>query len=167
MVWCRPAHAGGDTAAGQGQLPLAYSYLRFSTLEQRKGASIARQTQLRDEWCRRTGVRLDTSLTLRDGGVSGYHGTHRENPDRHGLAAFLEAVRTGRVPRGSYLVAEFLDRLSREHIQPALTLLLSLLLAGIRIVQLLPVEQTYDDRSDAMHIMLAVLESAAGIPNRR
>src|SRR5262245_32464664 len=102
---------------------LAFSYQRFSSPEQGKGDSIRRQDELRDGWLKRNHARLDTSVTLRDKGVSGFTGKHRENPDRNALAAFLKLVKDGRVPRGSYLIVESLDRLSREHIRPALTLL--------------------------------------------
>jgi hypothetical protein len=66
------------------------------------------------------------------------------------------------VPRGSYLVIESLDRLSREHIQPALLLALNLLQDGIRIVQLSPVEVVFDDRSEAMQVMMMVMELSRG-----
>ena len=39
----------------------------------------------------------------------------------------IHAVKQGRVPRGAYLIIENLDRLTREHIQPALLLVLGLL----------------------------------------
>ena len=48
------------------------------------------------------------------------------------LATFLELVHAGRIARGSYLIVESLDRLTREHIRPALTLLLNLIDNGIR-----------------------------------
>lgn len=141
---------------------VAYSYQRFSTPEQAKGDSLRRQTDLRDAWLKKTGVKLDTKLTLRDAGKSGFRGRHRENPDRNALAAFLQLVERGDVPRGSYLVVESLDRLTREHVQPALLLFLNLLQAGIRIVQLIPVEQVFDDKSEAMQIMMAVMELVRG-----
>src|SRR5262245_41808498 len=124
--------------------PIAYSYLRFSSAKQADGDSVRRQTALRDAWVAKAGAVLDTTLTLKDEGVSAFTGGHRQNPDRHALAAFLELVRRGRVPRGSYLIVESLDRLSREHIRPALTLLLNLIDSGVRVVQLLPVEAVYD-----------------------
>src|SRR5262245_7639979 len=142
--------------------PTAYSYLRFSSPEQAKGDSLRRQEELRDAWLAKTGAVLDISLTLRDEGVSAFTGRHRENPDRHALAAFLELVRRGRIQRGSYLVVESLDRLSREHIRPALTLLLNLIDAGIRIVQLLPVEAVYDDKVEPMALMMAIMELSRG-----
>jgi DNA invertase Pin-like site-specific DNA recombinase len=99
---------------------------------------------------------------MTDKGVSAYTGKHRENPDRHCLAAFLRLVEQGKVPRGSYLIVEALDRLTREDIQPALLRVLSLLQAGIRIVQLLPVEVIYTDRSPAMEVMMMIMELSRG-----
>ena len=141
---------------------VAYSYLRFSSPKQAKGDSIRRQTDLRDAWLVRNRVQLDTSITLRDEGKSAYTGEHRKNPDRHALAAFLKLVEGGRVPKGSYLIVENLDRLSREHIQPALILFLNLRQAGVRVVQLLPAEQVFDDKSESMAIMMAVMELSRG-----
>jgi DNA invertase Pin-like site-specific DNA recombinase len=140
----------------------AYSYIRFSTPEQAKGDSLRRQTELLDRWLRDTGVPLDASLTLRDEGVSGYTGEHRENPDRHGLACFLEAIRSGRVKRGSYLVVENLDRLSREDVVPAVNLFTGILMAGVRIVQLTPHTQVYDAKADMMDLMRAIMELSRG-----
>lgn len=140
----------------------AYSYLRFSSPEQARGDSIRRQTENRDAWLTRSGAILDTSLSLRDEGVSAFTGAHRQNPDRNALAAFLELVRQGRVKRGSYLIVESLDRLSREHIRPALTLLLNLIDQGIRIVQLLPVEMVYDENVEPMSLMMAIMELSRG-----
>jgi DNA invertase Pin-like site-specific DNA recombinase len=141
---------------------LAYSYLRFSHPDQAKGDSVRRQTELRDAWLARNRLALDKSLTLEDKGVSGYTGEHRNNPDRHALAAFLALVKSGRIARGSYLIVENLDRLSREDILPALTLVLSLIQSGIRVVQLLPVEMVYDENANPMHLMMMVMELSRG-----
>jgi DNA invertase Pin-like site-specific DNA recombinase len=145
-----------------GPAPTAYSYIRFSHPDQAKGDSLRRQEEARDAWLARAGAVLDTSLTLQDKGVSGYTGAHRQNPDRHALAAFLKLVEGGKVPRGSYLIVENLDRLSREDIQPALLLVLNLLQSGVRIVQLKPVEMAFDAKSDAMQVMMMVMELSRG-----
>jgi DNA invertase Pin-like site-specific DNA recombinase len=143
-------------------MDVAYSLLRFSTPEQAKGDSRRRQEGGAREWCKRNDAHLDTSLWMFAPGVSAYRGKHRSNPDRHALAAFLRQVEEGKVPRGSYLIIESLDRLTREDIQPALLLVLGLLQAGVRIVQLTPSERVYDDRSDASDIMLMVVELMRG-----
>src|SRR5262249_52934161 len=99
---------------------------------------------------------------LEDKGVSGFTGEHRDNPDRHALAAFLALVKKGRITRGSFLIVENLDRLSREDIIPALSLLLDLIQHGIRVVQLLPVETVFDAQSNPMHLMMAIMELSRG-----
>jgi DNA invertase Pin-like site-specific DNA recombinase len=142
---------------------IAYSYLRFSQPSQSEGDSQRRQNELRDAWLKRNpDVKLDASETLEDKGVSGFRGEHRDNPDRHALAKFIERVKEGRIPRGSYLIVESLDRLSREDIIPALSLLLDLIQRDIRVVQLLPAETTFDKSSNPMHLMMAIMELSRG-----
>jgi DNA invertase Pin-like site-specific DNA recombinase len=143
-------------------LILAFSYIRFSHPDQAKGDSVRRQDEAAASWCKRNGVTLDTSITLHDLGKSAYTGKHRQNPDRHALAAFLKLVESGKVPRGSCLIIENLDRLTREHLQPALLLVLNLLQGGIRIVQLKPAEMVFDDQSDTMPVMMMIMELARG-----
>lgn len=138
--------------------PVAYSYQRFSSPEQAKGDSLRRQTQLRDAWIQRHGVTLDD--TIRDEGISGFSGKHRN--DTAALGRFLRLVERGDIAKGSYLIVESLDRLSREHVQEALRLLLNLTAKGIRIVQLLPVEIVYDDKSDTTPLLMAVMELSRG-----
>src|SRR5262249_14605389 len=127
-----------------------------------EGDSLRRQTEKAADWCRRHGARLDTATTLHDLGKSAFLGKHRKNPDRNALAAFLKLVEQGRVPRGSYLIVESLDRLTREDVRPALGLLLSLIDAGVRIVQLIPVEEVYDEDVEPMQLMMALMELSRG-----
>jgi DNA invertase Pin-like site-specific DNA recombinase len=136
--------------------------VRFSTVEQRQGDSLRRQTEAVAEWCERNGVTLDAGTTLHDLGKSAFTGKHRQNADRNALAGFLKLVEAGKVPRGSYLILESLDRLTREHIQPALLLVLNLLQAGVRIVQLKPAEMVFDDKSDTLPVMMMLVELSRG-----
>src|SRR5207302_914648 len=92
-------------------------------------------------------------------GISAFKG---QNADLGSLGEFLKLVESGRVPRGSHLVVESLDRLSREDVQPALRLILGMTAAGIRIVQLTPVEMVYDDKSDAMALIIMIVELSRG-----
>jgi DNA invertase Pin-like site-specific DNA recombinase len=141
--------------------PAAYSYLRFSSPQQAAGDTLRRQRKLRDDWLARSGAVLDTSLCMTDAGVSAFRGRHRTD-DKTALGAFLGLVRRGRIPRGSFLIVESLDRLSREGVLEALSLVTGLLRAGIRIVQLLPVEMVYDEAADPMRIMMCLMELARG-----
>lgn len=142
--------------------PIAYSYIRFSSVKQWGGDSVRRQTQAAADWCKRNGVELDTSLKLHDLGKSAFKGKHADkaNADRFALAAFRKAVELGKVAEGSYLIVESLDRLTREHILPAFTLLLNLMQEGVRVVQLHPVETVYDKTVDPMKLMMALMELA-------
>lgn len=140
----------------------AFSYIRFSTPEQSEGDSLRRQTEAATAWCQKNDIYLDTSTTLRDLGKSAYLGEHRKNPDRYALAAFLKLVEQGKVPKGSYLVIENLDRLSREHSRPALSLFMQILDAGIHIVQLSPETVFRHDSTDPFDLMRAILELSRG-----
>lgn len=108
-----------------------YSYLRFSDPRQRDGASIERQTAQAAKWAEDHGLLLDTSLNLRDEGLSAYD---RTNVTKGALGTFLNAVESGLVPKGSVLVVESLDRLSRAEVDIALKQLLDIIQAGITIV---------------------------------
>jgi DNA invertase Pin-like site-specific DNA recombinase len=140
--------------------PVAVSYIRFSSPEQRKGDSLRRQTADTERWCERSGVPLDRDLSCKDAGRSAYHGRHRS--DRAALGQFLDLVKEGKVPRGSFLVIENLDRLSREDERTALRLWLDILDAGINIVQLHPETVFRHEKSDMVDIMRAIIELSRG-----
>jgi DNA invertase Pin-like site-specific DNA recombinase len=139
---------------------VAYSYIRWSNPSQALGDSLRRQMDETEAWCRRNGFALDASLSLRDMGVSAYRGRHRS--DKAALGQFLEAVRSGRVAKGSFLVIENLDRLSREDERTALRLWMDILDAGINIVQLKPETVFRHEKSDMMDIMRAIIELSRG-----
>src|SRR5262245_54831061 len=115
--------------------PVAYSYVRYSHPSQMLGDSLRRQVEKTEEWCQRHKLTLDTTLNLRDLGVSAFRGRHRTD-DKAALAQFLRLVERGRIAKGSYLVIENLDRLSREDERKALRLWMDILDSGINIVQL-------------------------------
>lgn len=97
---------------------LAWCYLRWSKAEQgaRSGeAETERDSetrQLRDvqAWCRRHGLETDPSRIVVDRGRSGYAGVHLARGE---LGRFIQRVERGEIPRGSCLVVEEFDRLSR------------------------------------------------------
>jgi DNA invertase Pin-like site-specific DNA recombinase len=141
---------------------LAYSYLRFSSPAQADGDSVRRQTALRDAWLKRhPEVRLDTTLRMVDTGISGYRGRHRKNK-KHALAQFLDLVERGRIPEGSYLVVENLDRLTREEPEESIPLLMNLLRVGIKIVQLSPAEIVFEKGMDLGRRMMMIFNANQG-----
>lgn len=62
------------------------------------------------------------------------------------LAGFVEAVRQGRIAKGSVLVVESVDRLGRDQVADALTLFLEILRNGVEIATLTP-ERLYTTES--------------------
>lgn len=152
------------TAKKTSQTALAYSYIRFSSQRQERGHSVKRQEDAAEAWAKKNDATLDNS-TYRDLGVSGFTGAHRQNPDRNGLAMFLKAIEDGKIPKGSFLCVENLDRLTREHIRAALGLFLGILDAGVHIVSLSPervfrADATGDDVT--MDMMIAIVELSRG-----
>lgn len=112
--------------------PKAYSYLRFSTPEQAKGDSQRRQMDAAKRYA------LEHSLDLVDAsyedlGVSAFRGANAETGM---LGEFCDAVRSGNVPKGSWLLIESLDRLSRNRPRKAVRLLESICEEGITLVTL-------------------------------
>src|SRR5262249_55008739 len=114
------------------------------------------------KWCKDNGVCLDRAKTLHDLGKSAFLGKHRENPDHNALACFLKLVEDGKIARGSYLILESLDRLTREQTRAGLMLCLGLIENGIRLVQLSPHEFVYDETADEMSLILMISELGRG-----
>lgn len=121
--------------------PIVISYLRFSSPEQLKGDSVRRQLALGEEWANRHGMVI--ANTVRDLGVSAFRG---KNAAEGNLSRFLSLVDDGKIPRGSVLLVEQLDRLSRSSLLTALELFLSIIRRGIKIVTLMD-RQEYDSES--------------------
>jgi hypothetical protein len=113
--------------------PKAYSYIRFSNPEQEKGDSARRQIERAEKYAKERGLELDNTLKLQDRGISAFRGLQRI---KGALGAFLRLVDDGRIPRGSMLIVESLDRLSREHVLDALNQFTSIIKAGITVVTL-------------------------------
>src|SRR5690349_18172343 len=119
-------------------MPEAYSYVRFSTLTQLQGDSLRRQTKRSDEFAMKHGLTIVKNY--HDLGVSGFRGKNRHKGQ---LRAFLDAVEDGRIKRGSWLLVESLDRLSRDRVGEALPRFLDILKAGI-IVATIQDDRIYD-----------------------
>lgn len=135
-------------------MPTVYSYLRFSSAEQSKGDSHRRQTALRERWLKANKLAVDEVLTIEDLGLSGWQG---KNAAVGNLAAFVEAIRKGLVRKGSILVVEHLDRLSRNYVRKAVSLFSEILDAGVTIQTLEP-ERTYrPEDNDALTLIEPVL----------
>ncbi len=142
--------------------PRAYSYIRFSTPEQAKGASLSRQRRLTREYVIANNLELDRQLTFKDLGLSAF--TQQNLEPGAELRRFIDLVKAGVVPRGSYLLIESLDRLTRATIYTAMSLLGELLDQGIIVVTLLD-KMRYEktgtkDDFPGLIISMAILQRA-------
>ena len=99
---------------------------------------------------------LDDSVNYHDLGVSAFRGANLESGQ---LGAFREAVRAGLVPRGSILLMEALDRLTRMDPWDAVSILRDIMREGIKIVTVGD-GRVYDEasvRGDPLSLLTAVV----------
>lgn len=112
--------------------PRVISYTRFSSRRQSHGKSEERQEDAARSWCVRNGFELDENIS--DLGVSAFRGRHR---NKGALSTFLRRIQDGKIPKGSYLLIEHFDRLTREEVSDAQDLVKLILREGVNIVTLL------------------------------
>lgn len=111
--------------------PLLFSYVRFSTQEQAKGHSLKRQLDYANKVAKERGLLLDESLTMRDLGLSAYHGN---NIKKGAFGVFLKAIEDGNIPSGSVLLIESLDRMSRRKVSECASIVTQIINAGITVI---------------------------------
>ena len=132
----------------------AYSYIRFSRAEQIQGDSQRRQYEATLSFCARNDLVLDESLSLQDLGISAYRG---KNATQGALSAFIRAVESGTIPHGSTLIVESLDRLSRDQLGRAQSLILGILEQGITIVTLSPEREYTPDSANNLGAAIEII----------
>lgn len=108
--------------------PLIVLYIRFSDPSQMAGISEDRQQYHADALAEKTGKQID--LVYIDRGASGYHETHMKNE----YGRLHRDIESGKIPTGSEIWVESLDRLSRADPVMASHRRTTLLVAGMTIV---------------------------------
>ena len=132
-----------------------YSYIRFSTPDQALGHSLSRQMQLSRKYAEKHDFVLDESLSFQDLGVSAFNGIHRT---KGALGEFLQCVHSGQIPKGSVLLVESLDRLSREKVLEALSKFIEIIQNDIIVVTLSDgMEYTKESVNDSFSQLLISL----------
>jgi len=134
--------------------PKCYSYIRFSTPEQLKGNSLERQIALSKRYAEENGLVLDESLKLRDLGLSAYSGA---NTAEGALGRFLELIKAGKIPKGSTLIVESLDRLSRKQAIEALSQFIKIVENDISIVTLADNMKYSKDTMNDQQLLLSIV----------
>ena len=136
----------------------AFSYIRFSTAEQSKGRSKERQLTAAKAYAVSRNLELDESLSFQDLGVSAFRGRNLE--EGAALGAFLKAVKDGLVPKGSYLLVESLDRVSREAAYDAVDTIKAIVSEGVTVVDLADGGRVYSAdilRKDPMAFLMMIV----------
>jgi DNA invertase Pin-like site-specific DNA recombinase len=111
------------------EIKRAYRYSRFSTDAQGEGDSKRRQTDLRQKHCRDKGLLLDDNIKV-DEGISSFHG---RNAIEGELGKFIALIKAGRIERGSALLVEAADRISRQKFSEAYKTYQEILAGGVEI----------------------------------
>ena len=124
--------------------PLAFSYIRFSTKGQAEGGSLGRQLKASADYCERNKLRLLQRPEYNDYGVSGFRG---RNADVGGLGKFVDALKDGKIPRGSFLLVENIDRITRQTPYDAVDVIKALIDGGLNIVDLSDRERIYNSET--------------------
>lgn len=133
--------------------PLVISYLRFSHPEQMKGDSQRRQLELSERWAKERGYAISESLS--DLGISAYRGA---NSTSGALGSLLRLVELGRVPKGTVLLVEELDRISRQSPEESLHLFLGIVKAGVVVVTLNTGDVFEQGKIEIGRLMIAVVK---------
>lgn len=113
--------------------PLCISYIRFSSAAQAEGTSLQRQLEKSRKYACEHGLILDETLSYRDLGKSAYSGDHIKTGR---LGDLLLLIRHGKILRGTVLLVESLDRLSRANVSDALAQFQNIINEGIKIITL-------------------------------
>lgn len=139
------------------QKPRAYSYIRFSNATQAAGDSYRRQREAAEKYCAQHGLELVDAkeYSFFDQGKSAYKARHLD--DTGELARFLSYVQDGTIPKGSTLLVESLDRLSRERVKDALPRFLDLLNQGINVVTLAD-GRLYTSQYNELDLIISIVQ---------
>lgn len=137
--------------------PKAYSYIRFSSPQQAAGDSYNRQHRLTVAYCKEKGFDLvaDADYTFFDKATSAFSGALLAADTE--LSRFLARVQDGSIPRGSILIVESLDRLSRQEPMQALPRFIDMLNNGI-IIHTLHNRKVYEKDCNEFDLFQSIME---------
>jgi DNA invertase Pin-like site-specific DNA recombinase len=121
-------------------MPIAHSYIRFSSKKQEHGDSLNRQMEKTEAYCIKNNIEL-SKKRYQDLGISAYR-----NATRPSLDDMFAAIESGAIKPGDYIILEALDRLSRRGIDATTRLTSDILKSGVKIV-ILQDEQVLDETS--------------------
>ncbi|MEM8516304.1 recombinase family protein [Janthinobacterium sp. CAN_S7] len=114
-------------------MPRVISYARFSSRKQAKGLSLARQIEAAEKWCKEKGYTLESGDQYKDEGRSAFNG---DNAAVGALSVIQAKLVSGEIEKGTILIVEALDRVTRLPLSDAFALMMSLVKGGLVVVTL-------------------------------
>ena len=121
-------------------MPNAFAYIRYSSEPQGEGDSHRRQKELAHTTAESRGLTI--TEWIEDLGVSAFRGEHVETG---ALGKLLERVRQGKIEKGTSLLFENFDRLSRLAVSDSMRVILDFYDAGIILIT--TADNTVHDRN--------------------
>lgn len=113
-------------------MPVAFSYIRFSSADQARGDSLTRQQEYVANWLLSNPDYALSGASFQDLGISGYSGKHLES----GFGKLLAAVESGVIKSGDVVLIEAIDRAGRLEPSVMLHLLTGIVNAGVKLITL-------------------------------
>jgi DNA invertase Pin-like site-specific DNA recombinase len=135
----------------------AISYLRFSSSKQKKGASYDRQLEATEIYCAQNNLILIDKIE--DKGISGWNEDNLE--ETAALGKLIKLIQLGKIKKGTTLIVENLDRITRANLTKAVNLITTILLSGVDIVTTMDGKR-YCQGSDQADIMFAIFYLTRG-----
>jgi DNA invertase Pin-like site-specific DNA recombinase len=130
----------------------AFSYLRLSTADQLKGHGLARQLEATRKLAEDRG--WDLQDELQDLGISAFRGSNISDGK---FGQFLAAVRAGKVEKGSVLILESLDRMSRDKLRKSFSIFLDIINHGVAVATMFDGRIYEPDATDDIELMTSLL----------
>ena len=131
-----------------------FSYIRFSSLKQAKGNSEERQLEIAPRVASNKSWLLREDLCVESLGLSAYKGSNLKI-----INGIIEAAEAGDISKGTVMIIEALDRLTRITVDDAYQLFRKVLKSGIEIyTETSGRHLTIADLNNPMSIVMTVME---------
>jgi DNA invertase Pin-like site-specific DNA recombinase len=135
----------------------AISYLRFSSTKQKKGASYDRQIEATEKFCAENNLKLIDQIE--DQGISGWNEENLE--ETAALGKLIKLIESGQIKKGTTLIVENLDRITRANVNTAIHLVTGILEKGIEIVTTMDGKR-YRKNCNPTDLMIAIIYLTRG-----
>lgn len=135
-----------------------FSYIRFSSAKQAKGTSEDRQLLIAPRVAKEKGWIFREDLGIKNLGLSAYTGSNLKI-----IEGIIEAAEQGRIAKGTVMILEALDRLTRIPVDEAYQLFRRVIKSGVEIyTDRSNRHLTKDDLNNPMSLSMTVVELDAG-----